>query len=161
MTKRTDIEELYEAHFRDAVRLATMILADSSSAEDVAQDAFLRAASRIGALRDRASFPAYLRKAVIRTAISQRRARDRRSDREMRAYRPAVEEPAETVGSDQLLLQAVQALPIRQRTAIVLRYWLDLSEREIADAMRCPRGTVKSNLSRALTTLRQEVPTDA
>lgn len=78
----------------------------------------------------------------------------------MRAYRPPIEEAAETVGSDHLL-PAVQALPIRQRTAIVLRYWLDLSERDIADAMRCPRGTVKSNLSRALTTLRQEVPTDA
>ena len=68
MTKRTDIEELYEAHFGDAVRLATMILADSSSAEDVAQDAFLRAASRLGALSDRSRFPAYLRKAVVRTA---------------------------------------------------------------------------------------------
>lgn len=117
MTKRTEIEKLYETHFSDAVRLATMILEDTSSAEDVAQDAFLRSASRLGALRDRSSFPAYLRRAVVRTAISQIRGADRRTAREMRANRPHFTDVADPAGFDHLL-QAVQ----RFRSANVRRW---------------------------------------
>ena len=63
--------------------------------------------------------------------------------------------------ADRLVLaEALDRLPVRQRAALVLRYWHDLPEREIARVLGCAPGTVKSLLSRALATLREEVPTD-
>jgi len=153
------VEDLYRRHFVDAARLAYLLTGDRAVAEDLAQEAFLSSAARIWALRSPAGFPAYLRRSVVRAVLQHQRAEGRRAGRAQRAIgrerpgRDPLESSIERVDLDRLLA----ALPPRQRAALVLRYWHDLSETEIAAAPRCPTGTVKSAISRGLVSLRKEL----
>ena len=148
------IADLYRAHMPAATRLAYLLTGDRTAAEDVAQDAFLRAASRLGALRDDAAFPAYLHRAVVNAA----RNRGRRLALERRHAMPAREESAALpdLATRDGLWHALQRLPHRQRAALVLRFYLDLSEAEVADRLGCRPGTVKSAVSRGLAALRAD-----
>lgn len=163
MSERGSVEELYRRHVPDAVRLAYLLTGDHAEAQDVAQDAFLAAAPRFSLLRDPSRFQAYLRRTVVRTVLMRRRSSDRESARIDRSRAGAADRiaGAHTGVADRVVLsQALDRLPVRQRAALVLRYWHDLPEREIARVLGCKPGTVKSLLSRALATLREEVPTD-
>ncbi len=158
-----DVEDLYRRHISDAVRLAYLITGNRAEAQDVAQDAFLAAAVKLRLMRDPSKFGAYLRRTVVRSVLMRRRSSDRETARAERSVRGV---PDHAVGAhqglaDRLLLEAaLERLSARQRAAVVLRYWHDLPEREIARVLGCAPGTVKSLLSRALETLRQEVPAD-
>jgi RNA polymerase sigma-70 factor (sigma-E family) len=144
------VEAFYRDRFADAVRLAHLLSGDASVAEDLAQDAFERVRHRF----DRVSSPwAYLRTAVVNACRSHHRARTRETARARRVGSPADSE----LGARELL-DAVDALPYRQKAVIVLRYYEDLSERDIATALGCRPGTVKSLASRALQRLAQEIP---
>jgi RNA polymerase sigma-70 factor (sigma-E family) len=163
VSERRDIDELYRRHAPDAVRLAYLLTGDRAEAQDVAQDAFLAAAAKFRTLRDPSRFRAYLRRTVVRSVLMRRRSSDRESARidRSRSGAPDRAAPAHAGVADRLdLADALDRLPARQRAALVLRYWHDLPEREIARALGCAQGTVKSLLSRALATLREEVPTD-
>ncbi|MGZ4729885.1 MAG: RNA polymerase sigma factor [Acidimicrobiales bacterium] len=156
------LAELYARHVPGALRFAGTICASRAEAEDVVQEAFVRAAARFGALRSPDAFGAYLRRAVVNVAHSSARsaARDhRRSERH--ALLTEQDRPPAASGpeGDDSLWEALQTLPDRQRVAVVCRYWLDLPERETAKVLGCRPGTVKSLLSRALDSLR-EVVTD-
>jgi RNA polymerase sigma-70 factor (sigma-E family) len=150
---------LYHRHLPDAVRLAYLLTGNRTVAEDLAQDAFLRAASRLFALRDEAAFGGYLRRAVLNTVRNA--ARRGRLERAQAAaagaeLRDAVAALPDVATRD-TLWQALHQLPERQRAALVLRFYLDLSESETASLLRCRPGTVKSAVSRGLAALRRDL----
>ena len=146
------LSALYAEHALGLVRLAVVLVGDQATAEDIVQDAFLGLFRRWDRLPD-TSYPlAYVRVSVLngcRTAL-RRRSRWGRTA-------PFDEAPAESAEARALLneeqlaaARALRRLPERQREALVLRYYLDLSEEETAKTMGISRGTVKSATSRAL-----------
>jgi len=145
--------ELYVRHAPDALRLAYLLTGDRSAAEDLVQDAFVRLAGRLLHLRSPGGFHAYLRTTVVNLARSQhrRRAVERRFAERQRA--PDSAEAADLSDRD-VLRKALMTLPVRQRTAIVLRYYEDLSENQTAELMRCGPGAVKSLVARGMAGLR-------
>jgi RNA polymerase sigma-70 factor (sigma-E family) len=149
-----EVTALYEAHALSLIRIAYVVLGDRAAAEDVVQDAFLGLCKRWSRLRDTARAPSYLRSSVLNGCRMVLRSRSRRDDR------AAGELPWESAEATALvseeyrqLLRGIQALPPRQREALLLRYYLDLSEEETARSMGVRRGTVKSATSRALAAL--------
>lgn len=148
------VADLYAAHRLGLVRLAVLLVDDLGTAEDVVQDVFagLLDGKR---LREPDAALGYLRTGVVNRSRSALRRR-----KTVRAYTPPGEVPRD--GPDDLallgeehreVLAALQALPARQREVLVLRYWSDLSEADIAETLGIARGTVKSAASRALATL--------
>jgi RNA polymerase sigma factor (sigma-70 family) len=150
------VAELYERHVGRAVALAALV-GDRDAAEDVAHDAFIRTAGRLAGLRDPSAFEAYLR----RTVVNLCRARARRASIEHRYLGWLVQREAESPTSraedHDLLWRALRALPHRQRAAVVLRYYEDLSEEQAADAMRCSPRAVNALVSRAMSALREQL----
>ncbi len=150
------LEDLYRRHAPEARRLAYLLTGDHSAADDIAHDAFVKVAGRLVGLRSPEASGAYLRKAVVSAAVSRARSRQRddaRVDAYARRQSPFEPERDEPDGE---LWAALLRLPPRQRAAIVLRHWLDLSEPRSAELMGCGVGTVKSLVSRGLATLREE-----
>ncbi len=161
---RTGTAALYRAHVPSAVRLAFLLTGDAASAQDVAHDAFLRAASRLRLMRNQDHFGAYLRRAVVRSVLMRHRSMEReqaRAKRVAHGLAGVVDDPAGNASAHFDLVAALRTLPSHQKSALVLRYWLDLSEADIALAMGCRPGTVKSSLSRGLEALRKVLPADA
>ena len=147
--------ELFTAHRLGLVRLAFLLVGDQETAEDVVQDAFAAVYRRWSGLADQERVVPYLRAAVVNGCrmIHRRRmvVRRFRADREVPFWSA---EAAVLLGETRReVFLAVRALPRRQREALVLRYYLELSEAEIAEVMGVSRGTVKSTASRALKTL--------
>ena len=161
------LADLYRAESAHVVNLAYLLTGQHQLAEDLAQEAFVRVASRIREVSPDA-FGAYLRQTVVNLVRShyrhvrvERRYADRvESDAEQR--REANEASSSTTEGDTRdeLWSALQMLPNRQREAIVCRFYLDLSEGQTADALRVAIGTVKSATSRGLQTLRTALGTD-
>jgi RNA polymerase sigma-70 factor (sigma-E family) len=151
--------ELYAQHAGDALRLAYLLTADASLAEDLVQDAFVRLAGRLLHLRDRGGFHAYLRQTIVNLSRShfRRKALERRLI-ERQAEPPPVEPP--DLSDQETTRRALMELPLRQRTALVLRYFEDLSEAQTADLMRCRPAAVKSLVSRGMTSLRTKLGAD-
>ena len=156
--KRRRLAELYLTYSDGAVRLAYLMTGDRSLAEDLVQDAFVKLAGRFADLRDPGAFEAYLRKTVVNLArMHFRRKRVERAyvDREGREPRRNAVLP--DLATHEEMKQALLSLPSRQRAALVLRYYEDLSETQIADILRCRPGTVKSLLSRGMVRLRAHI----
>ncbi len=151
---RRAVTVLYEAHALGLIRLAVVMLGDRPAAEDVVQEAFCGLYRRWHALADTEKALGYVRSSVINGCRSALRRR-------VRVFAGlAADPPGESAESAALVseehrevLAAMRRLPDRQREALVLRYYLDLDEAEIARSMRISRGTVKSTTSRALTAL--------
>jgi RNA polymerase sigma-70 factor (sigma-E family) len=144
---------LYEGHAVSFIRLAVVILGDVAAAEDVVQDAFCGLYRRWHHLDDPGKAVQYVRSAVLNGCRSQLRARarsGRRAAASHAGHMPSAEEDAIIAADHQAVLAALRKLPARQREALVLRYYLDLAEPEIANAMAISPGTVKSTTSRAL-----------
>ena len=153
--------ELYRRHAGDAARLAYLVTGDRALAEDLAHEAFIRMFGRFRDLRNPDAFEFYLRRTIVNLARSHFRHRKvERAYLEGRGKSdlPAEARPAPDLGARQELWSALQSLPERQRTAIVLRFYEDLSEARTAEVMGCPVGTVKSLVSRGLDRLRGVVP---
>jgi RNA polymerase sigma-70 factor (sigma-E family) len=134
------------------VRLAYGLTGDAGHAEDLAQAAFARAYASWGRVRQAGDPDAYVRRIVINANRS--RLRRRRVTEELRGELPDRPAAAPPEPEHSELLDALGRLGPRQRAVVVLRYWLDLSEAETAAALHCSVGTVKSQASRALATLR-------
>ena len=155
--------ELYERHADGAVRLAYLLTGDRALAEDLVQDAFVRLAGRLAHLRDPGAFEAYLRRTVVNLSNShfRRRGVERAYlQRERAAGTGTVSGAERSVEDRQDLWRAMGRLSGRQRAALVLRFYEDLSERQVAEILRCRPGTVKSLVSRGLEELRGEVKRD-
>ena len=148
-----------------AVRAAGLITDDLAEAEDAAQEAFVKAYYTLGRLRADASFRAWLLRIVVNEARNRRKATQRRTARAARAAEPlnppdGAESPEAVALADEqrrTLWNAVSALREDDRMVIAYRYFFELSESEMAEALRCARGTVKSRLSRALGRLRERL----
>lgn len=152
-TEGSRLDDVYRRHSADGVRLAYLITGDRALAEDIVQDAFVRLAGRLLHLRDPDGLAPYLRQIIVNLT----NAHFRRRKVELRYLeRQAAPEP--TLGPDVAERDAVwallRALPTRQRTAIVLRFYEDLSVDQTAEVMRCSPGTVKSLVSRGMDKLR-------
>jgi RNA polymerase sigma factor (sigma-70 family) len=149
---RSGFEAFFDAHYPATVRLAHLLTGSNASAEDLAQDAFARVLPHHGQLDNAA---AYLRVATINVCRTWHRSRGREQDRFRR--HGASPDVSITEASAELL-DSIRRLPYRQQAVLVLRYWLDLSENEIAAALDCRPGTVKSLHSRALDAIRRDLP---
>ncbi|WP_405146710.1 sigma-70 family RNA polymerase sigma factor [Sphaerisporangium sp. NBC_01403] len=151
--ERPTFAEIFAAHYSAMVRLAGLLGADDP--EDIAQEAFARLHLRQARLRDDGAAVPYLRSIVCN--LTRNRIRHLRLVRLRRPEPPPPERSSEQAflitERHRDLLEAVGRLSRRQREALVLRYWLDLSEREIADAMGVSPGSVKSHTSRAIAAL--------
>jgi RNA polymerase sigma-70 factor (sigma-E family) len=148
---------LHRDHYVSLVRLATLVVGDAGLAEQVTQDAFVKLQLRWGGLRRLDRAPAYLRSAVLNAARSQLRRR-KVSDRydARRTVAPVVATPEGAAlgrAEHERVVAALRRLPERQREAIALRYYLDLPEAEIADAMGVSPGSVKTHVHRGLAAL--------
>jgi RNA polymerase sigma-70 factor (sigma-E family) len=143
-----DLAGLYEQLWPPMLRLAKLLVGSDAVAEDVVQDAFLAASSRLPAADNPA---AYLRTAVVNRARGWHR-------RAATAARHPAEPPGVT-GDPEIdeTWHLLRRLPYRQRAVLVLRYYEDLSEAEIAEILDCRPGTVKSAANRALARMREEL----
>ena len=150
---------LFRAHAVALVRVATLLLGDQQSAEDVVQDAFFGLYRGLPGLRDRSKALPYLRASVINGSRSVLRARKRAFLRKVQHEPPVWSaESAAMAGEDRkALLAAVARLPRRAREVLALRYYLDLADYEIAAALGISRATVSSTASRALAKLAREL----
>jgi RNA polymerase sigma-70 factor (sigma-E family) len=149
------VTALYEAHALGLVRLAVVMTGDRGGAEDIVQDAFLGLYRRWDSLTDLPYPLAYLRASVLngcRTAL-RRRSRADRAHHLSEVPSESAEARALLSEEQRAVARAIRGLPDRQREALVLRYYLNLSEADTAEAMRVSRGAVKSATSRALATL--------
>jgi RNA polymerase sigma-70 factor (sigma-E family) len=155
---REAVTGLYQAHALGLIRLGVVMLGDRAAAEDVVQEAFCGLFSHWATLADPARALPYLRSAVLNGCRSAWRRQRRRPDRTVLETGPW--QTAESAEASVLLgeehrqvLAALQRLPERQREALVLRFYLELAEHEIAACMGVSQGTVKSTTSRALAAL--------
>ena len=150
------LAEVYERSAPGGFRLAYLLTGDRALAEDLVQEAFLRFVGRLHHLRDPEAFDAYLRRTIVNLSkdVFRRRAversylqgrkaelREGHTDRDVAAY--------------ETMRTALLSLPARQRAAIVLRYYEDLPESDIADLLRCRPATVRSLVARGLESLRR------
>ncbi len=155
------VTRLFATQYRPLVRLATLLLHDSGLAEELTQDAFVGLHQKWGRLRDPQRAVAYLRQSVVNRSRSALRHRSvverflRRQPEPMTV--PSAEAIAIDANEHATVLSAVRLLPTRQREALVLRYYLDLSEAQTAEAMGLSEGAVKSHTFRAMTALRRHL----
>jgi RNA polymerase sigma-70 factor (sigma-E family) len=156
------LRQLHQAHAVRLVRLGVLLLGDQPSAEDVVQDAFFGLYRALPRLRDRAKAVPYLRTAVVNGSRSVLRSRKRAALRRWPHEAPVLSaESAAMVGEERReLLAAVARLPRRAREVLALRYYLGLTDTEIAAALGIARGTVSSTASRALAALAAELKED-
>ncbi|MGE6738205.1 RNA polymerase sigma factor, partial [Streptomyces sp. NPDC059900] len=151
-----EVDKLYRHRRLDLVRLAVLLVDDIPTAEDVVQEAFAALYRRHATSLDPIADPeAYIRRSVVNTSRDVLRRR-----RTVRAYIPPRILPAPPPEEEILLreehqevLRALRLLTVRQREVLVLRYWSNMSEADIAATLGLSRGAVKSTASRALTAL--------
>jgi RNA polymerase sigma-70 factor (sigma-E family) len=148
----TDIEEMFRARYLEMVRLAGLLGADDP--EDIAQEAFLRLMNAGPRLEDQQAALPYLRAIVCNLTRNRHRHLRVIRQRTPAGVAEGSSEQAAIVAEDHReVIAALAELPARRREAIVLRYWLDLPEREIAAVMGVSPGTVKSHVSRGMAAL--------
>lgn len=149
---------VYRVHLEPLLRFAWLLCGDRHQAEDVVAEAFARVFAHWR--RGQVSEPyAYLRRAVINEAASRGRRRVLEAREEPRRVgRGRVERPLdELVAERDVVVQALRRLPLRQRAVLVLRFYDDLPEREVAELLGLSAGTVKSHAARGLERLRAEL----
>ncbi|HEX2035777.1 MAG TPA: sigma-70 family RNA polymerase sigma factor [Chloroflexota bacterium] len=165
---------LMERYQAPAMRTAYLVIRDRAMAEDIVQGAFLRAFERIGQFDSRRPFGPWFLRSVFRDALKAVARRGRHVPLDTAATpgavpphgregspaeqladaRPGPEEALEHAETRAAVAAALAALPPAQRTAVVLRYWHGQSEQEMAEALLCPPGTIKSRLHAARERLR-------
>ena len=147
---------------------AFLLCGNWHEAEDVMQSAFLKLYLAGPKLSDRSGLEPYLRQIVVRTFLAERRKVRWRREKLTDAPPEGLSSPAGSntagAGEDRLVRlvvwQALTAVPARQRAVLVLRYWHDLSVEDTATALNCSTGTVKSQSSKGLETLRRKLGPD-
>jgi RNA polymerase sigma-70 factor (sigma-E family) len=154
-TVRQQVTALYQAHSLGLVRLAVLMVGDQPTAEDVVQDAFLALYRRWPTLKDPDRALAYAHASVLNGCRMVHRANSRHDGITLATPddTESAEETALLGEATREVLTALRRLPARQREAVVLRYYLDMTEDQAAQAMRVSRGTVKSATSRGLAAL--------
>lgn len=150
------VTEIYGTHYRSLVRLAMLLVRDVATAEEVVQDSFVAMHGAWRRLRDNEKALSYLRQSVVnrsRSVLRHRVVVDRNAPKPPPDM-PSAEHGALTLLERSEVIDALRRLPVRQREALVLRYYLDLPEAQIAAAMGISKGAVKSHTARAIASLR-------
>ena len=150
------VTALYSAHYRSLVGLAVLLVRDVDTAEEIVKDSFVALHGAWRRLRDSEKALSYLRQSVVnrsRSVLRHRVVVDRNAPKPALDL-PSAEQETLTLLERRAVVAALRALPARQREALVLRYYADLSEAQIASAMRISRGAVKSHIARAIASLR-------
>ena len=156
--ERSRLGELYLQHAHGAIRLAFLLTGDQALAEDLVQDAFVRLVGRFQHLHYPDAFGPYLRRTVVNLSRSHfRHVKVERAYAERFAPAPEGEEATSSADPDGRVHEALLRLPERQRAALVLRFYEDLSDVQTAAIMRCSAGTVRSLVSRGMSALRAEL----
>lgn len=156
-TQAPTFEEYAAAAWPSLYRYAYLLAGNHADAEDLAQQTLIKAHRAWSRVSSSDSPNAYVRRIVTNTYLSARRPRARRLELLTDAP-PAPVTAAPAVDEERMALWPhVKALPPRQRAVIVLRYYEDLSEAEIAEVLGCSRGNVKSTAHRALKVLRAAI----
>ncbi|MGI8433970.1 MAG: SigE family RNA polymerase sigma factor [Nocardioidaceae bacterium] len=154
------VTQLYAAHYPSLVRLASLLVRHSGEAEEIVQDAFVAMHGRWRRLREPDKALGYLRRTVVNRARSSQRhhnvadkhLHEARSDSDRVA--PSAEHSTLDAETRASMMSALDRLPQRQREVLVLRYYSDLTEHDIAETLGISRGAVKSHASRGLAALR-------
>lgn len=144
----------YAAHRLDAARWAVALVGRRDVGEDLAQEALVRTASRLGSIDNP---PAYLRRTVVNVCRSWLRSTGREQRRVERAH---AGRPSSVSEASHELLDSLARLSYKQRAAVVLRYWADWTDDQIAAALDCRPATVRVLLHRGLAALRTELEED-
>jgi RNA polymerase sigma-70 factor (sigma-E family) len=155
----TAVEELYASHYRQLVRLSVLLVRDVGTAEEVVQDSFVAMHGRWRGLRDQDKALAYLRQTVVnrsRSVLRRRTVATRHLNATLtqEGHEPGADDAAVATERRRQVLGALGELSDRQREVLVLRYYLDLSEAQIAETLGISRGAVKSHASRGAAALR-------
>jgi RNA polymerase sigma-70 factor (sigma-E family) len=152
------LEQLYDAHYVRLVRLAVLLLGDVGRAEEVVQDSFVAIYRHLDRLGD-ADLPAYLRQTVVNRSRSVLRhlAVVSKHPPEAPADGPGADHDVLRGAQRRAVIDAMARLPRRQREVLALRYYLDLSERQIAETLGISPGAVKSHASRGSDALRRSL----
>ena len=150
----SDLEALFRTHWPRAFRTAYLVTHDAATAEDIAQESFLAAIRALDSFDRRRPFGPWLHRIVVNRAIDWTRARKLRAEVELRDALPAPELP--DVGGGETLA-ALARLSAEHRAVVVMRYLLEFTPGEIAEALNLPRGTVNSRLRRGLDALEEEL----
>jgi len=156
--QRRAFSELVKRHQKGLLRMSLRFVKDLSTAEDVVQESFIKAYEKLHSFEGRSSFKSWLFQIAVNGA--RNRLRDtRRNMVDIENVQLAVGAQAESrlVGNSiaEILQEEVERLPDRQRTALLLRVYEDLSFKEIAEIMECPYDTAKANYRHALMKLRE------
>lgn len=151
---RGQLDELYQRCAPAGLRVAYLLTGDAGLAEDLVQEAFARLIGRLRHLREPAAFDAYLRRTIVNLSASHFRhqAVVRAHERRYAGVEHATREP--DVIEHEAMRKALLGLPERQRAAIVLRFYEDLPEAEVAEILRCRPGTVRSLVTRGVQAMR-------
>jgi len=150
----SDLEALFRMHWPRALRAAYLVTHDAQAAEDIAQESFLAAIRALDTFDRRRPFGPWLHRIVVNRAIDWSRARRLLSEVELGELVPASEEQPELADET---LAALARLAPEHRAVVVMRYLLEFTPGEIAEALDLPRGTVNSRLRRGLDTLAEEL----
>ena len=151
----SDLEALFRTHWPRAFRAAYLVTHDAAAAEDIAQESFLAAVRALDTFDRRRPFGPWLHRIVVNRAIDWTRARRLRAEVELSESSPAAAERHRAPRDD--VLAALARLAPEQRAVVVMRYLLEFTPGEIADALELPRGTVNSRLRRGLDALEGEL----
>jgi RNA polymerase sigma-70 factor, ECF subfamily len=149
----SDLEALFRTHWPRAFRAAYLVTRDAAAAEDIAQESLLAAIRALDRFDRRRPFGPWLHRIVVNRAIDWTRARALRAEVELVDVLPAPDAP--DAGDE--TFSALARLSPEHRAVIVMRYLLDFTPGEIADALELPRGTVNSRLRRGLDALGDEL----
>jgi RNA polymerase sigma-70 factor (sigma-E family) len=154
---RRQLDELYQRCAPAGLRLAFLLTGDPGLAEDLVQEAFARLIGRLRHLREPSAFDAYLRRTIVNLSASHFRhqAVVRAYERRYAAGESETREP--DVVEYEAMRRALLGLPERQRAAIVLRFYEDLPETEVAEILRCRPGTVRSLVTRGVHAMRPDL----
>jgi RNA polymerase sigma-70 factor (sigma-E family) len=152
------LAELYVRHAPGGLRLAYLLTGDRNLAEDLLQDGFVRVVSRLRHLRQPDAFDAYLRRTIVNLSRNAHRRRAlERGHLEIERRQPIPESREPDIVLELDMRRALLALPERQRAAVVLRFYEDLPEGEIAEILRCRPSTVRSLVFRAIRSLHDDL----
>jgi RNA polymerase sigma-70 factor (sigma-E family) len=156
-----EVAALFDRHYAPLCRLAYVILGDGPVAEEIVMEAMLKTFTGWGRIRDLDRADAYLRRTVVNLCRSKIRRKliEGRVNR-VSHQRDELKQPSwdpERHETSRIVLEAVRRLPERQRATVVLRYFEDLAEADIAEILDCSVGTVKSQLSKARVKLEKEL----
>jgi RNA polymerase sigma-70 factor (sigma-E family) len=153
----TDFDQFVAAHVDDLAHTAYLIVWDEAEAEDLVQECLLKVARRWPRVRRMEQPRAYARRILVNLALDGARGRARRRS-ELEPAAPASQiavDPVPGIDTRAELLDALGQLSPRQRAVLVLRYFNDLTEAQVAEVLGCSPGTVKSSASRGLARLRE------